>query len=96
MQHAVDDEENILSDLPKKSIDTGSGLERVALVLQDAGNIFEADVLRPLVEVAERLTGHRYGADDRDDVSLRVLAEHGRATTFLMADGVLPSNEGRG
>ena len=96
MQNLCDDQINVIGELPKKNIDTGSGLERVAVVLQERDNVFDTDLLRPLVEVAESLSGRRYQADDRDDVSLRIIAEHGRATTFLMGDGVLPSNEGRG
>ena len=96
MQDECDDESNILGPLPRKNIDTGSSLERVAMVLQDVDNVFETDLLRPLLAVAEEVTGHVYGRDHHADVSLRVMAEHGRATTFLIADGVLPSNEGRG
>jgi alanyl-tRNA synthetase len=96
MQNECDERSNVVGDLPKKNIDTGSSLERVALVLQDADTVFETDLFRPLVETAERLTGRRYGRDEQDDVHLRVMAEHGRATAFLVADGVLPSNEGRG
>jgi alanyl-tRNA synthetase len=96
MQNLCDDNINVIGDLPKKNIDTGSGLERVAVVLQERNNVFETDLLRPLVEVAQSVIGRRYGADQRDDVSLRIIAEHGKATTFLMGDGVLPSNEGRG
>ena len=96
MQYERDDAFNIVGDLPKKNIDTGSGLERVATVLQDADSAFETDLMRPVLEVAESLAGTAYGKDERADVSLRILAEHGRATTFLIADGVLPSNEGRG
>jgi alanyl-tRNA synthetase len=96
MQNECDEHENVIGDLPKKNIDTGSGLERVAVVLQDKDSAFDTDLLRPLLEVAESVTGRRYGSDEREDVSLRIIAEHGRATTFLMGDGVLPSNEGRG
>jgi alanyl-tRNA synthetase len=96
MQYERDDDFNIVGELERKGVDTGSGLERVAVVLQDAGSAFEADVFAPLLETAQSITGKRYGEDDRTDVSLRILAEHGRATTFLMADGVVPSNEGRG
>ena len=66
------------------------------MVLQDVDNVFETDLLRPLLEVAESLSGRTHGSDERTDVSLKVIAEHGRATSFLIADGVLPSNEGRG
>jgi alanyl-tRNA synthetase len=96
MQDEVDDKMQIVGELPEKNIDTGSSLERVAVVLQDVDNVFETDIMRPLLEVAEKLAGVPHGKDERTDVSLKVIAEHGRATTFLMADGVQPSNEGRG
>jgi alanyl-tRNA synthetase len=96
MQDQVDADEHVLGELPAKNIDTGSSLERVATVLQDVDNLFETDLMRPVLEVAESLSGKRHGEDERTDVSLKVIAEHGRATTFLVADGVLPSNEGRG
>ncbi len=96
MQEEVDDHANVLGELPAKNIDTGASVERVATVLQDADNYFETDLFRPMFEVVESLSGKRHGHDPRTDVSLKVIAEHGRATTFLIADGVLPSNEGRG
>ena len=96
IQDETDDGVNVVGSLPAKNIDTGSGLERVATVLQGVDNVFETDLLRPLLEVAESLAGRKHGLDDRDDVSLKVIAEHGRATTFLIADGIQPSNEGRG
>jgi alanyl-tRNA synthetase len=96
MQEEVDDHCRLVGELPEKNIDTGSSVERVATVLQDVDNIFETDLLRPLLEVAESLAGKRHGEDPSTDVSLKVIAEHGRATTFLIADGVLPSNQGRG
>ena len=96
IQDVTDDGIRVVGELPAKNIDTGSGLERVATVLQGVDNVFETDLLGPLLEVAESLSGRRHGQDDRDDVSLKVIAEHGRATTFLMADGVQPSNAGRG
>jgi alanyl-tRNA synthetase len=96
MQEEVDEHRSILRDLPAKNIDTGSSLERVATVLQRVDNVFETDLLRPLLEVAEELAGAKHGAGERTDVSLKVIAEHGRATAFLIADGVQPSNEGRG
>ncbi len=96
IQDQVDADINVVGELPAKNIDTGSSLERVATVLQDVDNVFETDLLRPLLEVAESLSGTTHGSDERTDVSLKVIAEHGRATTFLIADGVLPSNEGRG
>ena len=96
MQEEVDDRSNIVGELPAKNIDTGASVERIATVLQGVDNVFETDLLRPLLEVAESLSGNRHGEDPRTDVSLKVIAEHGRATTFLLADGVLPSNQGRG
>ncbi|MEX2203446.1 MAG: alanine--tRNA ligase [Actinomycetota bacterium] len=96
MQEEVDDAQRFIRELPAKNIDTGSSLERVATALQDVDNVFETDLMRPLLEVAESLSGLTHGKDERADVSLKVIAEHGRATTFLIADGVQPSNEGRG
>ncbi len=96
MQDQIDANLQIVAPLPGKNVDTGSSLERVAMVLQGVDNVFETDLFRPTLEVAERLSGRRHGVDARDDVSLKIIAEHGRATTFLIADGVLPSNEGRG
>jgi alanyl-tRNA synthetase len=96
MQDEVDDQQRILHELPAKNIDTGSSLERVATVLQNVDNVFETDLMEPILEVAESLAGRKHGGDERADVSLKVIAEHGRATTFLIADGVQPSNEGRG
>jgi alanyl-tRNA synthetase len=96
MQDECDGQGEVLRPLPKQNIDTGSSLERVAMVLQGVANVFETDLFQPLLAVAEELTGHPYGRDEKTDVALRIMAEHGRATTFLMADGVLPSNEGRG
>ncbi|HEY6652359.1 MAG TPA: alanine--tRNA ligase, partial [Actinomycetota bacterium] len=96
MQDQVDGDANVLEPLPGKNVDTGSSLERVATVLQAVDNVFETDLFRPTLEVAERLSGRRHGQDPADDVSLKIIAEHGRAATFLIADGVQPSNEGRG
>ncbi|RJQ54431.1 MAG: alanine--tRNA ligase [Actinobacteria bacterium] len=90
------DEEGNLHPLPKKNIDTGAGLERIASVLQGTRTNFETDQIRPLVDKAQELSGRVYGASDADDVSMRILADHARAVTFLISDGVLPSNEGRG
>lgn len=89
-------EDGTLVDLPRKNIDTGAGLERLLAVVEDVPSIFETDVLAPLVETAESLTGRRYGADQQDDIALRILADHGRAMTLVVSDGVIPSNEGRG
>jgi alanyl-tRNA synthetase len=85
-----------MADLPKKNIDTGAGLERILPVLQGTDSIFDTDVLAPLVRAAEELTGAASGRDDATDVALRVMADHGRAMTMLVSDGVLPSNDGRG
>ncbi len=85
-----------LTPLPKPNIDTGAGLERILMILQDTPAVWETDVLRPEIARAEALTGRRYGDDAEIDVALRVLADHGRCVTMLIADGVLPSNDGRG
>jgi len=85
-----------LTPLPRPSIDTGAGLERIAAILQGAPTNFDTDLLRPIIGLVEALTGKRYGEDPKTDVSMRVIADHARATTFLVSDGVLPSNEGRG
>ncbi|MDA8291144.1 MAG: alanine--tRNA ligase, partial [Actinomycetota bacterium] len=85
-----------LSELPKKSIDTGAGLERLLTLIQGVDTVFETDVMAPLVEEAARLTRHAPGQTERGDVALRILADHARAMTFLVSDGVFPSNEGRG
>jgi alanyl-tRNA synthetase len=85
-----------LTPLPKPSIDTGAGLERIAAILQGVSSNFDTDLLRPVISLVEELTGKRYGMEPRVDVSMRVIADHARATTFLVSDGVLPSNEGRG
>jgi alanyl-tRNA synthetase len=83
-----------LTDLPRKNIDTGMGLERMLTVVNGDASAFDTDELRELVTAAERVTGRRYGGDD--DVSLRILADHSRTVTFLVNDGVYPSNEDRG
>ena len=85
-----------LVDLPKRNIDTGAGFERILPILQNTDSVFDTDVLRPIVAAAERATGRRYGDDDRSDVSLRIMGDHARAMTFLVSDGVFPSNEDRG
>jgi alanyl-tRNA synthetase len=86
----------ILGDLPKRNIDTGMGLERVAFLLQGVENIYEIDQVRPLVDLSAKLSGKTYGADESDDVRMRVIADHIRSALMLMSDGVTPSNEGRG
>jgi len=90
------DEDRHLTPLPAQNIDTGMGLERVAALKQGVDSVFLTDAFRPLVELGQEIGGTPYGSDPRVDVALRVLADHGRAMTFLVADGVIPSNEGRG
>jgi alanyl-tRNA synthetase len=87
---------DIRGDLPAQNIDTGMGLERMAALLQGVDNIYEIDVMRAILDRASELTGARYGADPDDDVRLRVVADHSRTCAFLLQDGVLPGNEGRG
>jgi alanyl-tRNA synthetase len=89
-------DDGTLTPLPKKNIDTGMGLERVAAIMQGVHTNFETDDLRALVGVGEEISGVRLGDGPKTDVSLRILADHARAVAFLIADGVLPSNEGRG
>jgi len=96
MQNLRDADFNIVGELPKKNIDTGMGLERVAFLLQGVDNVFETDLLAPILERTQSATGRVYGRDEGADLSLRVVTEHARASSFLIADGVLPSNEGRG
>lgn len=85
-----------MTRLPKPSIDTGMGLERVAAVLQGKFNNYESDLFTPIIKKMEELAKKKYGRNPQDDVAMRVIADHSRATTFLVADGVLPGNEGRG
>ena len=86
----------ILGDLPRKNIDTGMGLERVAFLKQGVANMYEIDQVRPVLDRAAALSGRRYGADHDDDVRMRIVADHVRSSLMLMSDGVMPSNEGRG
>ncbi|HEY8304608.1 MAG TPA: alanine--tRNA ligase [Solirubrobacteraceae bacterium] len=87
---------NVLSELPARNIDTGLGLNRMAAILQDKRSVFDTDQFLPLIELGEELCGRRYGEDAKVDRGLRILADHSRAMTFLVADGVVPSNEERG
>ena len=82
--------------LPKPNIDTGMGLERLAVVMQDVDNLFEVDTVAAVLHHVERISGKQYGANERDDISIRVITDHIRATVFMASDGILPSNEGRG
>jgi alanyl-tRNA synthetase len=87
---------DIVGPLPRRNIDTGMGLERVAFLLQGVDNIYEIDVMYPVIEKAEELTGRRYGVDHEADVRMRVVTDHVRSCLMLIADGVTPGNEGRG
>jgi alanyl-tRNA synthetase len=90
-------EDGTLTPLPKQNIDTGMGLERIAGILQGVTTNYETDVLRTIMAKASELTGRTYGAEgEKVDTSLRILADHARAVAFMIADGILPSNEGRG
>lgn len=82
--------------LRHKNIDTGLGLERVASVLQEKPSNFETDLIFPIIEYACKVSGKTYNADPKDDISLKVIADHARSVTFMIGDGILPSNEGRG
>lgn len=88
----------IVGELPKKNIDTGLGIERVACLLQGVDNVYETDLLRPVIDVAEELTGATYGekATQQDNIRFRVVADHSRTGMMLILDGVTPGNEGRG
>ena len=85
-----------LTPLPKPSVDTGMGLERISTVMQGVTSNYDTDLLQGIIRHIEMLSGKKYRSDEKDDVSMRVMADHARAVTFLICDGVLPSNEGRG
>src|SRR3954451_22693760 len=89
-------EDGTLTPLPDKNIDTGLGLERMASILQDVPSVYETDLFSPLIRFGEELSGRSFGETYDTDRALRILADHGRGMTFLLADGVLPSNEERG
>jgi len=90
------DTDGVDHELPKKNIDTGAGLERNLGVLQGVDSVWEIDTIAPILETAQSVSGVPLGRSDRQDVSLRILAEHARGVSFLVSDGVFPSNEGRG
>jgi alanyl-tRNA synthetase len=90
------DDFDVTRDLPRKNIDTGMGLERVALLLQGVDNLYEIDQVFPVIARASELSGRRYGADHDDDVRMRVVADHIRSGLMLIGDGVTPGNEARG
>jgi alanyl-tRNA synthetase len=89
-------EDGSLTELPTKNIDTGMGLDRMAAILQDVPSVYEVDHVRPLIELAEELSGHGYEEGERITRAMRIVADHTRGATFLLADGVVPSNEDRG
>jgi alanyl-tRNA synthetase len=89
-------EDGSLSELPMRNIDTGMGLDRMAAILQDVPSVFETDHVRPLIDLAEELTGHGYEEGDAVTRAMRIVADHARGAAFLIADGVVPSNEDRG
>ena len=82
--------------LARPNIDTGMGLERLACVMQGVGNLFEVDTVQSVLHHVEHIAGKTYGADAKDDISIRVITDHIRSCTFMVSDGILPSNEGRG
>ena len=88
-------EDGSLPELPHRNIDTGMGLERIAAIMQHKGTNYDGDLLSTLIGVGERLSGHAYGTDAARDRSLRIVADHARAVTFMIGDGILPGNEGR-
>ncbi|EGD56055.1 alanine--tRNA ligase [Gordonia neofelifaecis] len=91
------DDYEILGPLPKKNIDTGMGIERVACLLQGVDNVYETDLMKPIIDLAAELTGRAYGAGNHeDDVRFRVIADHARTAAMLIGDGVVPANDGRG
>lgn len=90
------DEKGVMTPLPKPSVDTGMGLERISTVMQGVTSNYDTDLLQGIIRHVEKLSGKCYREDEKDDVSMRVIADHSRAVTFLICDGVLPSNEGRG
>ena len=89
-------EDGTLAPLKTKNIDTGMGLERIAAIMQGVTNNYDTDVLRGLISVGEKLSGKEYKTDEAADLSLRIVADHSRSVTFMIADGILPGNEGRG
>ena len=89
-------EDGSLPELPHRNIDTGMGLERIAAIMQHKSTNYDGDLLQGLIGVGERLSGHAYGTDAARDRSLRIVADHSRAVTFMIGDGILPGNEGRG
>ncbi len=96
MQNIQDEPYHVIGDLPAKNIDTGLGLDRIAAILQGVPSVFDIDTTGHVRDVASTYTGLTYGDSEGTDVSLRILSDHGRSVTFLIGDGVIPSNDGRG
>ncbi len=92
----VNDGKGNYSEMKNKNIDTGMGLERLACVLQDVDNLFEVDTVRKILDTVCAIAGKKYGDNDKNDISIRVITDHIRGATFMISDGILPSNEGRG
>ncbi|UMZ74008.1 alanine--tRNA ligase [Natranaerofaba carboxydovora] len=90
------DSEGNYTTLDQKNIDTGAGLERLAVILQDVSSIYEIDSIKPILDFVCKTSNKEYGKNEKDDVSMRIITEHIRSVTFMVGDGVLPSNEGRG
>ncbi len=90
------DEEGVLTPLPAQNIDTGMGLERLAAILQDVPSVYETDLFQPLIKLAEERSGVKYGEDEATTRAMRIVADHSRGMSFLIAAGVVPSNEDRG
>jgi alanyl-tRNA synthetase len=95
-ENSPKDDHPPVGTLPKRNIDTGLGIERVATLLQAVDNVYETDLVRPVIARAEEFSGRRYGAAHEDDVRFRVIADHARSGVMIIGDGVTPSNEGRG
>jgi len=89
-------EDGSLTKLPANNVDTGMGLERMSVVLQDVESVFQTDAFQPLIDLAEEMSGRAYGSDHATTRAMRIIADHSRGMTFLIADGVVPSNEDRG
>ena len=89
-------EDGALTELPMRNIDTGMGLDRMAAILQDVPSVFETDLMRPLIDLAEELSGRSYDEGGAVTRAMRIVADHSRGAAFLIADGVVPSNEDRG
>ena len=95
-QLCIRDRDGTYTPLANKNIDTGAGLERLASVLQGKPSNFETDLIFPIIEYASEVAAVEYGRERKTDISLKVIADHARSMTFMIADGILPYNEGRG